>query len=342
MRKKGIISGILVFCFGLVVVLAGCNAGGPHEKKLSDTVIKRVVINASPEQVWAYMFVEAVSVDDTGTQKVEWIPEWRCSPKQGAEKSTRTCKSTLEVAGKEFQQDFVVVEEIPNQKFAQVNVGDINDTGTYLLYPYENGTELIVHWKYSLYLPEGVTREAMTQGMEKIMDSALKRIKSNVESKPASAEAMNAVAAAQEVSSLSDTGMVSVVINAPVEKVFAYMTDPARSSEWSWSSASNVKGQGLGQTSDWEVEVGGMAFRGQGVTVEYVPNQKVVENFWGDVHGSNTWLYLPEGEGTKVILIQTASLSTAGMARKDWEGLVQANMQSLQKALQKAKEMLEK
>ena len=54
----------MVLIGAALVLAAGCQApGGPAEARFSDSFIKQVAINAPPEAVWAYMFVEGINYD---------------------------------------------------------------------------------------------------------------------------------------------------------------------------------------------------------------------------------------------------------------------------------------
>ncbi len=138
---------------------------------------------------------------------------------------------------------------------------------------------------------------------------------------------------------MTDTGMLSVKINAPPSKVFAFVNDPKNGEKWSWANPSNSQGQGVGRTVDWTLEVGGMSFKGQTVTVDVVPNQRIVEQFMGDADGSNTYLFLPEGGGTKLILIQTASVD---MPRAAKNMVTEKNKEAIEQSLQRLKAAVEK
>ncbi|HUT52014.1 MAG TPA: SRPBCC family protein [bacterium] len=138
---------------------------------------------------------------------------------------------------------------------------------------------------------------------------------------------------------VTEAGMVSVVINAPPAKVFAFVSDPQKAEQWTWAKVENPQAQKVGRTVDWTVDVAGMSFKGQTVTVDVVPNQRIVEQFMGDADGSNTYLFVPEGAGTRVILVQQASVDVPRAARKM---VVEKNKETLQEALNKLKAAVEK
>ena len=95
----------------------------------------------------------------------------------------------------------------------------------------------------------------------------------------------------------------SITINAPVEKVFEYINDPAKLPEI-WPSMVDAKDiQPLpngGNKFRWVYKMAGMHFEGISEDVEVVPNQKVVSKTEGGLESTITWGFQPEGGGTKV------------------------------------------
>ncbi len=68
----------------------------------------------------------------------------------------------------------------------------------------------------------------------------------------------------------------SITINAPVDKVFAYISDPANQLEWlpSITDVRDVTGQGVGRRWGWTYKMIGLSFRGEDEVIEYIPNQR--------------------------------------------------------------------
>jgi len=95
----------------------------------------------------------------------------------------------------------------------------------------------------------------------------------------------------------------SISINAPVEKVFAYMEDPAHLPDiWpSIQEISNIKEEADGKKSyDWAYKMGGMKFNGKSETVEFIPNKRIVVNNPKGIKSKFTWDYEQEGSGTRL------------------------------------------
>jgi uncharacterized membrane protein len=95
----------------------------------------------------------------------------------------------------------------------------------------------------------------------------------------------------------------SIHINAPVEKVFAYMDDPGNMPEF-WPSMIEVKDlqktpTGIGTTFSWVYKMAGMRFEGASETTEYIPNRRTVTRSTKGIQSTFAWSYEPEEGGTK-------------------------------------------
>jgi uncharacterized protein YndB with AHSA1/START domain len=107
---------------------------------------------------------------------------------------------------------------------------------------------------------------------------------------------------------LTETAPGHVMINAPVNKVFEYIT--ADDADWdpNLKEITNREGKGVGATSNWAYEVGGQEYRGEGVTIEFVPNRKLVTKTSGEIDSTWTWLFVPRGNQTKLVVVVEYSL----------------------------------
>jgi len=95
----------------------------------------------------------------------------------------------------------------------------------------------------------------------------------------------------------------SVSIGAPVDQVFAYMSEPANQVEI-WPSiieVSDVKRlPDGGYTHDWVYKMAGVRLKGSTRTLEFVPNQRFVEETKGGLESVLTWTFEPEDGGTRL------------------------------------------
>ena len=95
----------------------------------------------------------------------------------------------------------------------------------------------------------------------------------------------------------------TITINAPVEKVFGYVEEPANLPEiWpSMVEAKDVQRLPNGGTSfRWVYKMAGMRFKGTSEDTEYVANRRVVSKSKGGIESTITWTFQPEASGTKV------------------------------------------
>ena len=91
-------------------------------------------------------------------------------------------------------------------------------------------------------------------------------------------------------------------INAPVEKVFEFLTPENLPEVWpSLVEVKNVKDLPNGGYSwDWVYKMVGMRFTGSSEHIEYVPNERTVSQSTGGIESTITWEYQPEDDGTKM------------------------------------------
>jgi hypothetical protein len=100
---------------------------------------------------------------------------------------------------------------------------------------------------------------------------------------------------------LTETVTGHVMINAPANKVFEYIT--AEDADWDVNAkeVTNREGKGVGATANYVYLVGGQEYRGESVTVEFIPNRKVVTKSSGEIDSTWTWLFVPRGNQTKLV-----------------------------------------
>jgi uncharacterized membrane protein len=99
----------------------------------------------------------------------------------------------------------------------------------------------------------------------------------------------------------------SITINAPVEKVFAYIADPMSQLECI-PSITEIKDvtlteQGVGSHYRWAYKLAGLRFEGEDTTIEYIPNQRIVTQSKGGIVSTWTWTFEPHNGGTKLNVV---------------------------------------
>ena len=95
----------------------------------------------------------------------------------------------------------------------------------------------------------------------------------------------------------------SVTINAPVEKVYAFMSEPTNLPEI-WPSMVEVKdvqpSPAGGYNFSWVYKMAGVRFDGASETTEAISNQCVVTKSTKGIESTFVWMYEPEDGGTKL------------------------------------------
>lgn len=95
----------------------------------------------------------------------------------------------------------------------------------------------------------------------------------------------------------------TIFINAPVERVFAFMAKPENLPEI-WPSLQEVRNvQPLpngGYSYDWTYKMAGMRIEGRAEWTEFVQNQRIVDTNEGGIPSTFIWTYEAESGGTRV------------------------------------------
>ena len=97
----------------------------------------------------------------------------------------------------------------------------------------------------------------------------------------------------------------SITINAPVEKVFTYITDPKNELETvpGITDIRDIKGQGVGQRYSWTYKMMGISLKGKSEVIEYEPNERYITNSTGGIISTWIWTVRPKGDGTQLNLV---------------------------------------
>jgi len=97
----------------------------------------------------------------------------------------------------------------------------------------------------------------------------------------------------------------SITIKSPVEKIFDYINEPTNLPEI-WPSLMEIKDvQRLPDgniNNRWVYKMAGMRLEGTSEGVESIANQRIVSKTKGGVESTQTWMFQPEGDETKVTL----------------------------------------
>ena len=99
----------------------------------------------------------------------------------------------------------------------------------------------------------------------------------------------------------------SITINAPVKKVFEYVSNAELMPEWlpGMVEVKNVNSteEGVGSTYKWIYKMAGIRFEGESISEEYMPEKKMVTRSKGSINSLWTWNFEPHNDGTKINLV---------------------------------------
>lgn len=95
-----------------------------------------------------------------------------------------------------------------------------------------------------------------------------------------------------------------ILIKAPVEKVFSYITDPKNELEWlpSITDVRDVTGLGVGMRWGWSYKMLGLSLKGETEVTEFVSNTRYVYKSSGGITSTWTFSFQPEAGGTRLNL----------------------------------------
>lgn len=99
----------------------------------------------------------------------------------------------------------------------------------------------------------------------------------------------------------------TITVNAPVEKIFAYIADPTFQPEWlpgivEVRDVIQTK-EGVGSHHRWVYKMAGMRFEGESTTTEYIPNQRIVSQTKGGINSTWAWTFEPHDGETKLKVV---------------------------------------
>ncbi len=96
----------------------------------------------------------------------------------------------------------------------------------------------------------------------------------------------------------------SIHIDAPVEKVFAFLSDPAN---WKDIGRTGVvitevhlNDHGVGTSYSWEARILGLPIRGTNTFTEFAPNERITDESTLALEGTWRYSFEPEGAGMRL------------------------------------------
>ncbi len=93
-------------------------------------------------------------------------------------------------------------------------------------------------------------------------------------------------------------------VNAPVAKVFSYISNPMNQLEWlpSITSVRDVSGEGTKQTFSWTYKMAGLPLKGKTETVDYAENKRIGLKTTGGIRSTWNWGFSGAGDKAEIEL----------------------------------------
>jgi uncharacterized protein YndB with AHSA1/START domain len=139
------------------------------------------------------------------------------------------------------------------------------------------------------------------------------------------------------------TIQTSTNINAPVEKVFAYISDPTSLPEWmlNLSDVTDVTGSGVGQHYHWKFRMAGIPLRGETTVSEHVPNERWVLDSTGG--GTSTWTFAfaPTEGGTMLNMSVDYTIPVPVLGKLAEKLVLKRNQREADQSMENIKETME-
>ncbi len=135
----------------------------------------------------------------------------------------------------------------------------------------------------------------------------------------------------------------SIVIDAALSDVFAYVNEPKTFPDWvhGMIDVRNVIGAGEGQQYEWTFKMVGIQFRGQSVAVNYVQDECAAYQSIGMIESIWTNVVEPLGQKTKLIIKVEYSIPTPVLGKLAEAIMLRRNRRGLDATLLNVKEVLE-
>ncbi|MFA9471247.1 MAG: SRPBCC family protein [Deltaproteobacteria bacterium] len=134
----------------------------------------------------------------------------------------------------------------------------------------------------------------------------------------------------------------SIVISAPPDRVFDYVTEPSTMAEWltKMVEVRDIVGTGEGQQYEWTYKYAGLLLRGQSVVVQHVPNRLAVTQSIGMIGSTWTFRVEPHEEGSTLTIEVEYSIPIPVLGRVAEHVAVRLDARDLETSLTNVQDML--
>jgi uncharacterized membrane protein len=134
-----------------------------------------------------------------------------------------------------------------------------------------------------------------------------------------------------------------VHVNAPVERVFAYLRDPMSNLDWlpGMIEVTKISGEGVGARFRWTYKMAGIALEGESIAKEFVPNERFVTESKSGIVSTWIWSFTPKDRVTQIDLTVDYVVPIPVLGKLAETIVVKQNEQVLEKALGNIRNRLE-
>ena len=134
----------------------------------------------------------------------------------------------------------------------------------------------------------------------------------------------------------------SVVISAPPDRVFDYVTEPSTMAEWltKMVEVRDIVGTGEGQQYEWTYKYAGLLLRGKSVVVQHVPNRLAVSQSIGMIGSTWTFRVEPHEEGSTLTIEVEYSVPIPVLGKIAEHVAVRLDARDLETSLSNVQDML--
>lgn len=136
----------------------------------------------------------------------------------------------------------------------------------------------------------------------------------------------------------------SVVVHAPVEKVYNYLNDPNKLTEY-WPGFVDVKDVRMldngGSCFHYVYKMAGLRLEGYSEDTEIIPNQRMVSKSIGAIESTVIWEVEPVDDGTKVDFELTYKVPVPVLGKLAENAIVKLSEREADAIMENMKVMLE-
>jgi uncharacterized membrane protein len=136
----------------------------------------------------------------------------------------------------------------------------------------------------------------------------------------------------------------NILINAPVESVFEYHSDPRNSPEY-WPSFIEVKDieelPNGGKKYSWVYKMAGIRLNGTTTTTEFEKNQLITTKSEGGIDSTFSYTYKSEGDGTRLSMMVDYSVPVPVLGKLAESFILKMNEREADTVLANLKDRLE-